>query len=139
MANLTITAADVAAIEVFEQVTLPAAEAIDAGEVVRMDTSTGRATLSNATDAAEGRAIGVALRSVTAGLPVTIVKRGILDVGDALASEDYDEALLLSDTDGKIDDGDGSPTTSVQVGRVYPIFAAGSLTADKALFVDISL
>jgi len=137
MANLTIAAADVAAIEVFEQITLPCAEAIDAGEMVRLDTTSGKFTLANASSAAEGRVIGMAINSGAAGETITVVKRGLMDVGDAVASQTIDEQLLLSDTDGKIDDGAGTPTGSYAVGRVWPLF--GDPTADLVLFVDISV
>lgn len=136
MANLTIAAADVAPVKVFEQFTGPAGEVIDAGEMVRLDTSTGKFVLGNASDAAEGRLIGMAMTDATIiNSTITVVKKGLVDVGDALDSEDYDEALLASDTDGKIDDGDGSPTTSVTVGRVFP--AWGATTADKLLLLDL--
>ena len=137
MADLTITAADVAPILVLEQVTLPAGEAIDAGEVVRLDTSTGYATLANASTAAEGRMIGVAMNSAVVGQAVSIMKKGLLDVGDALASETIDELLAISNTDGKIDDSAGTPTADYNVGRVWP--SHGATTADLILFVDVAL
>ena len=137
MADISITASDVAPVLVFEQVTLPAEEAIDAGEAVRLNTSSGKATLAKATSAAEGRLLGVAINDAVAGLAVTVVRRGLVDLGDALTSETYDELILLSDTDGKFDDGDASPTVSVPVGRVWPAF--GATTADKILFVDVNL
>lgn len=136
MADLTITASDVSVVLAFEKLTLPAGEAIDAGEVVRLDTSNGRATLANASSAAEGRVLGIAINSAVLGQAVTIVKRGLVDLGDALTSETIDELLELSNTDGKIDDGAGTPTASYNVGRVYP--AHGAATADKILLVDIA-
>ena len=135
MANLTVVATDVSPVRVWEQVTLPAVEAIDAGETVRLVTASGKATLANASSAAEGRLLGVAINSAVAGQAVTVVKRGLVDLGDALTSETYDELILLSDTDGKMDDGAGSPTASYAVGRVFPSF--GATTADKILFVDV--
>lgn len=138
MADITVTPADVAPVRVYEQVTLPCAEAIDAGQFVRLDTTSGKLTLANASSAAEGRVIGVAINSGIAGEAITVVKRGLVDLGDALTSEDYDEELNLSNTDGALDDGAGVPTADYPVGRVYPVFAAGP-TADKVLFVDIPL
>ena len=137
MADLTIVAAEVAPILVLEQVTLPAGEAIDAGEVVRLDVSTGYAALANASSAAEGRMIGVAMNSAVVGQAVTIMKKGLLDVGDALASETIDELLAISNTDGKIDDSAGTPTADYNVGRVWP--SHGATTADLILFVDVAL
>ena len=137
MADLTVVAAEVAPILVFEQVTLPAGEAIDAGDIVRMDVSTGYATLANASSAAEGRILGMAINSAVVGQAVTIVKRGIVDVGDALISETMDDLIDLSNTDGQMDDGAGTPTTVVNVGRVWPAF--GDVSAEFVLFVDVGL
>ena len=137
MANLTVVAADVAPILTFEKVTLPAAEAIDAGEIVRLDTTSGKATLANASSAAEGRLIGIAINSAVAGQALTVVRRGLVDLGDAVTSETIDELILASDTDGKMDNGAGSPTVSIPIGRVWPSF--GVTTADKVLFVDVNL
>jgi hypothetical protein len=137
MADLTITAGDVALVKAFETLTGPTAEAIDAGEIVRIDTSTGKFTLANASSAAEGRIVGVAVNSGAAGETITVLKRGFLDVGDTLASETIDEMLFASNTDGKIDDGAGAPTVDYNVGRVWP--AWGATTADLLLFVDVTL
>ena len=135
MADLTIVAAEVSPILVWEQLTLPAAEAIDAGEVVRLDASSGKATLANASTAAEGRMLGIAMNSAVAGEALTIMKRGLMDLGDALTAETIDELLAISNTDGKIDDGAGTPTADYNIGRVYPSF--GATTADKILLVDV--
>lgn len=136
MANLTIAAADVAPVSVVEQHTGPAAEAIDAGEMVRLDTTSGKFTLANATSAAEGRVFGMAITSANqANIAITVVKKGIVDVGDALDSESMDEDLKLSNTDGKIDDGAGAPTGSYVIGRVIPMW--GATTADKVLLIEL--
>jgi len=135
MAVLSITATDVSPVRVWEQVTLPVGETIEAGEAVRLVTASGKATLANASSAAEGRLLGIALNSAVVGQAVTVCKRGLVDLGDALTSETYDELILLSDTDGKMDDGAGSPTANYAVGRVFPSF--GATTADKILFVDV--
>lgn len=135
MADITIVASDVAPVEVYEQMTGPAEEAIDAGEMVRLNTTTGELTLANASSAAEGRTIGMAIKSGGVGQPITVVKRGLVNLGDALDAEDFDEELNLSDTDGALDDGDGVPTGTYPVGRVVP--AWGATSADKILFVDI--
>ena len=49
MATLSVTAADVALVQVIEKFTGPAAEAIAAGQYVRLDTSTGKIALGNGT------------------------------------------------------------------------------------------
>jgi len=137
MADLTIVASEVSPVLPLEKLTGPCGEAIDAGEMVRLDTTTGYFTLANASTAAEGRVVGMAINSGVAGETITVLKRGLVDVGDALDAETLDEELLLSNTDGKIDDGAGTPTGSYPVGRVWP--AHGAVSVDKVLFVDISL
>lgn len=135
MADIAITASDVAPIKVVEQHTGPAAEAIDAGEIVRLDTTSGKFTLANASSAAEGRAFGMAVNSAVAGETLTVVKKGMVDLGDAITAEDYDETLRLSNTDGALDDGAGTPTGTYNVGRVVP--AWGATTADKVFLVEL--
>lgn len=133
MANLSITADDVAAVKVIEQYTGPAAEAITAGQYVRFNTTNGKVELGNGTSAAEARRGGIALRSAAAGETLTFVRKGVLDVGDALATLTYDDDVYLSDTDGTLADAAG--TTSLVVGTVVPGYAA--TTPDKLLRVDL--
>jgi hypothetical protein len=133
-ANLAaVTANLVAAVRKIEEITVPAAEAIVAGQVCRLDVSTGKATLAKATDAAESRARGIALNSAAAGLPVTLLVKGIVDVGNVLGGLDYDADVYLSDTDGLLRDATG--TVAKIVGTVTPGF--GNTTADKLLRIDL--
>ena len=129
MATLSVTAADVALVQVIEKFTGPAAEAITAGQYVRLDTSTGKIALGNGTSAAEARKGGIAITSAPAGMTVTAVRKGIVDLGDALGDLTYDDDVFLSDTDGVLADTAG--TTSLIVGTVVPVWAA--TTADKLL------
>lgn len=136
MADLAVTAADVAAVRVIEQITAPAAEAIDAGEVVRYDTATGRLALGNGTTAAEARVVGVAINSASqAGDTITAITQGIVDLGDALDALDYDAPVYASDTDGTLGGAAGDATVDVIVGRVIPGW--GHTTADKLLRVAL--
>ncbi len=130
MANLTITAAEVSPVRSERQITAPAIEAIDAGEWVRIDTSSGKLALGNGTDAAESRDGFISLTTAIAGETVTAVGKGsIIEVGDALAALTYDDDIYLSDTDGTLADSAG--TVSKIVARVFPAF--GATTADKLL------
>lgn len=137
MADIAITTADkIDVVESVIQATLVAAEAIEAGYAVRIDTN-GKFTYANATDTTENRIYGIATKSVAAGEPVTAVRKGVLD-GLTLDAIAFDQAISLSDTDGRLDNGAGSPTTSVVVGRVIPATAVTTGTAyDKLLFVDL--
>ena len=112
------TAARVEVVESISQMTLTAAEEITPGAPVRIETSTGKFTNSNGTAAAEARTYGIAVgtHAVIAGLPVTAVRRGVLD-GFAF-SQAYDAAIYVSDTDGRL--GDAAGTVSVTAGRVVP-------------------
>jgi hypothetical protein len=115
-----VTADRARIVESLEQMTLPAGEAITAGQAVRVDTSTGKFTGANGSAAGEARIYGVATKTVAAGLPVTAVRRGVLD-GFNLSSLAYDAAVYLSDTDGRLDTAAG--TVSTVVGRVIPVFS----------------
>ena len=112
------TANRVEVVESIEQMTLTAAEAITPGAPVRLDTSSGQFTNSNGTVAAEARTYGIAVGShaIPAGMPVTAVRRGVLD--GFTFSQAYDAAIYVSDTDGRL--GDAAGTVSVLAGRVIP-------------------
>lgn len=134
MADITITASSVAPVEVYEQFTGPAAESITAGNIVRQDTTTGKVTLANASSAAEaGQIRGMALRSAAPNITVTAVKRGKMDVGNALSALSFDAPLYLSNTDGLLADSAG--TVTVLAGSVIPGWA--STTPDRLLFLDL--
>lgn len=136
MADITPSATAIMVVESFEQCTLPAAEAIAPGQAVRIDTSTGRFTLANATTAAEARVYGVAVGShnIPAGYPVTAIRRGVL-AGYTLNGA-YDAAVYLSNNDGALADAAG--TVSTPVGRVLPATAStlGS-AASKLLLLHL--
>lgn len=130
-----ITANKVEIVESIEQMTLPAVEAISAGQAVRLDTSTGKFTKANGSSSGEARIYGIATKTVAAGEPVTAIRKGVLD-GFALSGLNYDAAIYLSDTDGTLANTTG--TVSVEVGRVIP--GAGvtlGTSFDKILFVDL--
>lgn len=131
--NLSITAADVAVVESIEQVTGPAGEEIDAGEVVYLDSSSGKFKLADQGEADQNDVEGVAIITANAAnITITVLRKGLLDVGDALSGLDYGALVYLSDTAGKIYDED--PGNAIVVGQVVP--AWGYSTADKLLRVD---
>lgn len=134
MANLSITASRVAPVRVIEKITAPAAEAITAGQYVRLDTTTGQLTPGNGTSAGEARRGGIAVETANAaGVTITAVRKGLVDIGDAMSAMAYDADVFLSDTDGTLATTAG--TTSLVVGTVVPAF--GATTADKLLRVDL--
>lgn len=128
-----VTANKVNVVESLQQLTLPAAEAITAGNAVRIDTN-GKFTKANATAAAEVDAWGVAVKTVAAGEAVTAIHRGVLDGFDVSALA-YNAAVFLSDTDGALDTAMG--TIEQRVGRIIPAVEITLGTAhDKLLEVD---
>lgn len=136
MADISlVTANRIEVVESETQMTLPAAEAITAGNAVRLDTSSGKFTKSNAANAGEARVYGIATRTVAAGEALTAVRKGVLD-GFDLSGLNYDAAIYLSDTDGTLADAHG--TVTLEVGRVIPGTATTLGTAfDKLLFLDL--
>ena len=131
MTDLVITA--VRPVHVIDQFTGPVAEAITIGQYVRYNVTTGKVELGKGTTAAEARKGGIAVQSAAAGEKVTAVRKGIVDVGNALSALTYDDDVYLSDTDGTLADAAG--TVSLIVGTVVP--AWGATTADKLLRVDL--
>lgn len=119
------------------QYTIPAEEAVTAGQAARLSTTTGKLTKANGTVTAEARVKGIATRTPEAvGLGLTIIRKGFLD-GYDLSALAYDAPIYLSDTDGRLSTVAG--TVSVLVGRVVSAFAAGLNSADKILEIDIPL
>ncbi len=112
------TASRVEVVESVEQLTGVAAETIVPGACVRIDTSTGKITNGNGTSAAEARIYGIALgtHDIPAGMPVTVMRVGVLD--GFTFTQNYDAAMYASDTDGRL--GDAAGTVSVLVGRIIP-------------------
>lgn len=129
MADLTIT--ETRQVEVVQQFTGPAAEAIAVGQRCRFDATTGQITLGNATAAAEARRGGIAVHAAAIGETVTIINQGLVDVGEALAALAFGALVYVSDTDGGFADAAG--TVSVIAGQVVP--AWGSPTADRLLWL----
>ena len=137
MANESaLTTADrVEIVESIIQMTLPAVEAVTAGMAVRLDTTTGKWTKAKGTEAAEARIWGVATKTVAAGMPLTAIRKGVMDGWD-LSAMAYDDPVYLSDTDGRLSTVAG--TVSTVVGRVIPGTSTTLGTAyDKILSVEV--
>jgi hypothetical protein len=117
MANeLALDTADrIEVVASWEQLTLVAAEAIEAGAPVRFNGTTGTFANGNGSDMTEGKVYGIATRSVAAGEAVTAIRRGILDGWD-LSGLNYWATVYLSDTDARITGVAG--TKAVTVGYV---------------------
>lgn len=131
-----VTAGKLRVVESIQQMTLPFAESVSVGQAVRIDTSTGKWTKANGSSAGEARVWGILVSKDAAGAVGTAIRKGVVD-GFDLASQAYDLAIYMSDTDGGLDDGTGS-TVDVEVGRVVPAFSQTLGTAaDKLLMIDL--
>lgn len=113
-------------VENWNEITLESGEDVSSGrrgKYMRVDATTGKAVLGNATSATEvGTLRGVALSTQKqVGDTVSLLRHGLLDFGNGLDGMDYGEAIFLSDTDGTFADAAGT-TTSAIVGYVYPVF-----------------
>jgi len=135
MADLSVTASDVAIVESLEQFTVPAHEALFAGNAVYLVAASGKVGLADENGLAPvNEPEGITLRTaIAANDTVTVVKKGIIDLGDALGGLDYGAIVYLSATPGQLADADAGNT--VVIGEVVPLW--GHTTADKALRVDL--
>ena len=131
MADLTVTAAKVAAIdplqaEIFSMI---AAETITAGLAVYQTTS-GTCGIADANVANKQQIRGIALNGGGAGQAIDVMKVGRI-AGFTLTSQTYDDPIYLSDTAGALADAAG--TLTVPCGLVVPM-ADKDLT--KVLYLD---
>ncbi len=135
MADLTITATGVSPVKVIEQHTVPAHEAVDAGEAIYLVAATGKAGLADENVATPvNNPLGISIKTANqANIEMTFLTKGLVDLGDALDGMDYGETVWLSATAGKLADAD--PGNSIVVGVVWPVF--GATTADKVLRIDL--
>lgn len=134
MANLSITAADVHMVQINGEsdiMTGPCGEAVNAGQYVRRNTTTGHFEKGNASSAGEARDGGIALQTAAVGDTMSVQRGGIICVGNALSALAYDADVFLSDTDATLADAAG--TVSKVVGTVFPAF--GTTTPDKLLLL----
>lgn len=133
MANLgVVPPADVAVVESIEAYTLPAAEAIDAGEAIGFD-SAGKAVLADA-DTGPIVARGIAVTSANAaGDSVHVVKKGLVDIGDVMTGIAVSGEVFTSGTPGLL--ADATVNAQPAIGYVHP--AWGYTTVDLLLRIDL--
>lgn len=131
MTDITCTPAQVGIVltEIADIYTLIAAAAITKGQPVYID-SNGKANVADANGSGTRQFRGIALETVSAGQPVSVLHRGPV-YGYDLSGVAFDAAIYVSDTAGSLADAAG--TTSLAVGKVFPI--GDSKTVNKVLFV----
>lgn len=123
-------------VEAWEKETLPLAEVANEGSYVRIDGTTGRFVLGNASSAGEvGGVTGYILVKGAAVIPKTVtgVKKGLVDVGSILDGLPIGTPIYLPDTDQRLADTAG--TVSKIVGYVWPVHQGGTLK--RLLRVDL--
>lgn len=140
MTDLVIAAADVRPVRIGDEHfhTAPALETFLAGQYIRLDPSTGKFRLGNASDPTEiGDGYFAGNSAVNIGDPVTGYKHPcVFEVGAALAGMNFGDRIYLSATDGAFADArvgarekqtvtiTGSPT-----GGTFTLTYAGQTTA----------
>lgn len=134
MADIVPTAADVGVVQVIEMASGPSAETLTAGQWARLDTSSGFWTKGNGTNAAEARNGGIVV-SVQGDGTVSVLRRGIVDLGDVFSGLAYDLDIYLSDTDGALGSAASDSAENKIVGSIIPAHGDGA-QADKLLRVN---
>lgn len=106
------------------------------GKYMRVDPTTGKAMLGNASSTNEiGSLRGVALSTQkNVGDSVTLFRWGLLDWGDALDSMAFGATIYVSDTDGIFADAQGS--NSAPAGKVWPVFEHDG-TVKRLAYIDL--
>lgn len=140
MADISLATADkveVATLTVMQH-TFVAASDITAGAPCYLLAASGKCAHADANAAAPINTVwGIATKTVLAGEPVTLVRRGIMNGWD-FTNVAYGEGVFVSDTVGRLAD-TVSGTTALTVGHVIPVFATNlGVAADKALLVEIT-
>lgn len=134
MADLSaVTAADVRAVEVIEQYTLPIADGVTvaAGVLVGIDTN-GEVVLADA-DTGPVYTKGIAISVDGAGKVCTFVRKGLIDCGDVFTALNPTASVYSSGTAGRM--ADAAVGGLAAIGTVEP--AWGYTTVDKLLRVDL--
>lgn len=131
---------DFKVVEIIQQITVKSGEALAdrKGKYLRVDGTTGLAMFGNATTTGEvGVFKGLALTTQQfVGDSVTILMKGIVDVGDGVDGLAVGASVFVSDTDGELADTAG--TVSTIAGRVYPVFSSGDGTFRKLLYINLA-
>lgn len=121
-----------------EPMVAAAAGAAAVGFVVAVDTD-GKAALAQASGSAgadeELGGIVVSVDGNGANGAITVLRKGLVDVGDILADLAYGAPVYLSGaTAGRL--ADAAATQVIKIGRVWPVWNNTS-QPDKALMVDV--
>lgn len=107
------------------------------GKYMRIDATTGKAMLGNASSSGEVANLrGIAMSNQAyVGDPVTLLRYGVIDVGTIteLTALDFGAPVYLSDTDGLFRDAAG--TVSTVIGRVWPLWDGDAVK--RGIMIDL--
>ena len=129
--QLSITESLVAVVEMIEGHTYPAAAATDAGCSLYLNSSGKWAKADH--DAGTGVDAVATYTAAVTNAPLQGMRKGILDIGNALTGVAYGDSLYLSSTAGAIDD--AITADEEVIGDCVPAWS--HTTADKLLRVDL--
>jgi len=139
MALLTLEYCEIVTNEEQSPLTFKGGETVSdrRGKFMRLDPTTGKAMLGNASSTAEyGNLHGIAISDQKyLGDSVTFFRVGLLDWGNALDGMSYDDPIYLSDTDGTFADAAGTVTAAI-AGYVVSSFTSDG-TAHKLAAIDL--
>lgn len=140
MTAISYTDATLGFIKVIQTITVPAGAAIDRGELVTFDATTGKAILALADDIATSVPVGMAMRSVVAGMSLTVLLEGWVYM-DGFSGLAFNDPLYVSETTAGVIE-DAAPATTgeqiVRVGYIVPQWGGnggGDFTAQTATHV----
>jgi hypothetical protein len=104
-----------AVVETLAQADYIAGGAISAGDPVKLNTN-GHVVVAAETDSVEMTLVGIALKSVTSGLPVTVIRQGVVDNLNLTGA--YGAPVYVGATSGLATT---AATTGAAVGQVIPM------------------
>jgi hypothetical protein len=139
MAKLTFDYFEV--MEVWESINAIGGEDIATGrrgKYMRIDATSGKAVYGNGTTSGEvGVLRGLAMNNQKhLGDAVTLLRYGLVDIGNELDSLDYGASVYVDDDDGALGSAGADSTTTSVAGKVYPVTLADG-TILKKLLVDL--
>jgi hypothetical protein len=121
MANLTVIASEVSLVrnDPDDQHTLPANVAMDKGTHVKIDGTTGNWVKAVDTDIGVAQTYITIESAIAAGYSVTAIRKGLIDLGDALSGLAYGARVWASATAGVL--ADAATAANAQVGTVFAV------------------
>ena len=125
MADLSVVAADVLSVSGRTAVRGPAGATITAGQLVYLNSTSGKYVLAQGDDAATDEVVGIAAHGASNGQPVEVITGGVVDLGVTLT---VGEIYVLSAAAA----GGIAPKGDLSAGEYVSIVGVGQ-TADNLL------